>query len=118
LGRYHEDAIDVRRGDGDRSSNGPDSVVTERGEEVLSSRAIVPELAGVLANEIPAREAQFSDFCQHAFSVHRLEVFLLVHIGAGGEAHVTFDDGDVGIAQPDLVAGIDAGSRADRRCIR
>jgi hypothetical protein len=68
-----------------------------------------------LANEVPAGEAKPSDFAEHLFSSHRPEVFLLVPVGVGGEAHQTFDDPDRLIAQPDFVASVDDGPGAYRR---
>ncbi len=67
----------------------------------------------VVANKVPAAEAQLCNLAEHLFSIHGLEVFFLIAVGAGGEAHLALDDRHIGIAQSDLAAGIDDGSISD-----
>jgi hypothetical protein len=85
------------------------------GEEVLGMRPIVAELFGVVPDQVPARDAQPTDPPQHLVAVHRLEVFFLRLVGDYAEAHRSFDDRHLSIAQADLVAGIDDRPEADGR---
>jgi len=50
------------------------------------------ELFRILANEVPAGECQRADFGENVFPIDRLEIFLLVAVGAGVESNLTFDD--------------------------
>src|SRR5712664_1952369 len=68
LRRDHQNSIYIRGGDGSGSSNRPDAIVSKGSKEVLGHRTVVAELPGILANEIPAREAHPSDFGEHLFS--------------------------------------------------
>ena len=91
--------------------------MAEGRKEVLCHRAIVAKRFGIVANEVPACELKAANLCQHLFSVHRPEVFLLGLVRTARKRHLPFDHRDPSVAQADLITGIDEGSRTDGRSV-
>src|SRR5260370_25814743 len=110
----HQNAVDIRRGDGDIRSDRPYPVVAKGGEEVLSHGSVVAESLRIVTDVVPAGELQPLDFAKNVFSVDGLEVFFKIPVGAGSEADLAFDHRNAGVANTDLVVRIDGRSGADR----
>jgi hypothetical protein len=56
-----------------------------------------------MADEVPAGEAQLANLPEHLLSFDRQKVFLLVAVGAGGEAHLTLDHREIGPCRAHMV---------------
>src|SRR5262249_31983771 len=115
LGGNHQNSVHIGGGDGGVGSNRPETVVAKGGKEVLSHRTVVSKPLRVMAAEVPAGEGERSNLAETLLSVDRLEILFLMHVRAGGETDLSFDDRDLGIAQADFVAGIDDGVGANGR---
>ena len=66
-----------------------------------------------MADVVPALHGDPPVSFQHLFSVHGLEVLLLVAVGDSSKGHLPFDDSDRAISDSDFVAGIHFSSEAD-----
>src|SRR5207247_7821915 len=89
LARAHQDSRHIGGREGRRAPDGPDAIVAESGEELLTHRTVVAKLFGVVTDVVPTREAQPAKLSEHLFSVHRLEVFLSGLVGGKGERDLT-----------------------------
>jgi len=112
LDAHYEDPVHIPGVDGNVRSNGADAVVAEGAKEVLGDRPIVTELFGILADVVPTGNRQSREFRERRLGAQRLEVFFSVFVRSEGIGHVTFDNGDCGIAQANFVTGIDNGAAA------
>jgi len=113
LDGYHQDALHIAGVNRGGCPNSPNVIVAEGGEEVLGHRSIMTELFGILADMVPALHGDLSDLLQHLFSVHGLEILLLVAVGDRSKAHLPFDDSDRAIPDADFVGCIHYSAEAD-----